>query len=283
MDEQAYWIELLGVTMAGSGEPDRGLIWTNLQGWRGLPDKRGETSVIPGGHGRFARSSVLRESRVITVIGHVYAADNAELHAVADRLEAQLGAGGVGEMKVSTPGGGTWSREVEIDTLTIDPDRGRRWTKFTIDMLAPDPRRYGPRVAVGPVTLPQVSGGVRFPQRAPFNFGRVSEAGRLILPNSGALSMFPVVRVEGGFTEVTVRSVTTGRSVVLPWPVGVGEDVLFDMGKRRATAGGVDVTRWMTRRQWLEVPAGETHELRFEVLRPQGTPQMWAEYQIGAW
>lgn len=283
MDEQAYWIELLGVTMAGSGEPDRGLIWTNLQGWRGLPDKRGETSAIPGRHGRFARSSVLRDSRVITVIGHVYAADNAELHAVADQLEAQLGAGGVGEMKVSTPGGGTWARDVEIDTLAIDPDRGRRWTKFTIDMLAPDPRRYGPLQTAGPIGLPSVEGGVRFPQRAPFNFGRVTEASRLEISNAGSIDLHPRLVLSGAFSSVTVTDITDGRSLQLEWPVGEAELLAFDQGTRRAELSGQELTRWMSRRQWFTVPPGETHEFRFEVAGAVGDPQMWAEYKIGAW
>ena len=282
MDEKTLWVELLGVTMAGAGEPDQGLIWTDLQGWRGLPDKRGETDQIPGGHGRFRRAHVLRDSRVITLIGHIYAADNTELHAVADRLEGALGAGGVGEMLVASSNG-IWTREVEIDTLAIDPDRGRRWTKFTIDMLAPDPRRYGPLTTVGPIGLPQVSGGVRFPQRAPFNFGSVTDAGRMRIPNSGALPLHPTVRVQGGFSAVTVRNITTGRTVSLEWPVGEAEELVLDMGRRRATAAGVDVTRWMTRRQWFEIPAGETHELRFEATGATGTPQMYADFQIGAW
>ncbi|PRI10915.1 phage tail family protein [Leucobacter massiliensis] len=280
MDEEIIWVDLLGVTLAGAKEPDAGLIWSNLEGWWGLPDVRGTADSIPGGHGRFPRSKVLRDSRVITLTGHIYTGSNAELHAVRDRLEAALAAG-AGPMRVSTVGG-IWERWVEIDTLKIDPDRGRKWTRFIVDMVAPDPRRYGPQQRLGPVGLPVIEGGLRLPKRTPWNTGRTSEAARLLVPNPGAIALNPVITVSGGFDAVTVRDITDGRRLRLEWPIPDGEFVTLDSRIRRAQMGAAELTRWMTARQWFAIPAGETHEFRFDVEGRAGDPKMWADYRIGA-
>ncbi|MEV8336971.1 hypothetical protein [Leucobacter sp. NPDC077196] len=282
MDEKTLWVELLGVTMAGAGEPDQGLIWTDLEGWWGIPDARGESVSIPGGHGRFRRSHMLREARVITLTGHIYAANNRELHEIRDRLEEAL-AEGSGRMLVATDSGAVWERWVEIDTLAIAPDRGRRWTKFTVDMLAPDPCRYGPVQTVGPVTLPTSTGGVKLPQAMPWNFGRTSGGARLVLPNAGTIPIYPRIIVSGGGHLVTVRDITANRTLRLDWTVPEGSELAFDCERRRVELEGQDVTRWLVIRQWFEVPKRATHEFRFEVEDRIGDPLMTAEYRNGAW
>lgn len=268
--------------MAGVRKPDQGLYWTDLTGWTGLPDLRGESDNIPGGHGRFRRSTFYRDSRIITLVGHILAADPNELVQVRDRLESAL-AVGHGVLKVVTTTTGEWYREVEIDKLTVDPDHGRRYVKFTVDMVAPDPLRYGKAQRVGPATAPSYSGGVRFPQSTPFNFGSVDSGSSLFIPNSGAVEIYPRIEIEGGFSVITVRNRTTGQVVSLDWPVPVGGLLVVDNEARRIYADGSDVTAQASARQWFEVPAGETHEITFDVVSPTGVPRMWSEFQIGAW
>ncbi len=281
MSERTTWVELLGVTLSGAEEPDSGLIWSNLEGWWGLPDARGDGDPIPGGHGRFRRSAIFRASRVITLTGHIYATDPLELVAVRDRLEAALAAGS-GAMRVGTPAG-IWERWVEIDTLKIEPDRGRRWTQFTVDMIAPDPRRYGPWQTLGPVGLPVREGGLTFPRPFPWSFGAVAGGGALIVSNTGTISANPVFRVTGGgMSRLLVTDLTTGDRLLLDRPVPVGAEVRFDCAARRAWADGQEVTRWLLHRQWVEIPAGETHEFRFEASGG-ADPLLSADFRIGAW
>lgn len=276
------YIELFGATLAGVKRPDQGLYWTDLTGWWGLPDLRGETDDKPGTHGRFVRTQYLRSSRVLTLTGHILAGSNRELMAVRDRLESKL-AEGYGLMRVVTSEYGAWDRMVEIDTLDIEPDHGKHYVKFTVDMVAPDPRRYGPEQLVGPVDLPVSTGGVNLPQRMPWNFGSTTQESRLIVSNGGAIPVYPTILVSGGFDSVTVVDITGGRRLSLQWPIPAGETLALDSGARRATMGVSDITRWMTNRQWFEILPGDTHEFRFEALGPIDSPQMWARFKIGAW
>lgn len=268
--------------MAGVRKPDQGFYWTDLTGWWGLPDLRGETDNIPGTHGKFRRTEYLRDSRVITLTGHILCDTNLQLVAARDRLENTLAAGG-GVMRVVTEQTGAWERFVEIDTLVIEPDHGRQYAKFTVDMIALDPRRYGPWQQVGPVGLPVSVGGVNLPQPMPWNFGSTTDESRLEVPNGGFIEMFPEIRLEGGFSQVSVFNITDGKRLTLQATGNEDSALIFDSAARRAYLDGADVTRWMTRRQWFSIAPGERHSFRFEALSPAGDPQLYARFRIGAW
>lgn len=282
MDNRIAYIELFGEVLSGVRRPDKGLYWTDLTNWWGLPSVIGEADNIPGGHGRFKRSRIYRDSRDMVLTGHILADTNRELMAVRDRLEMALSEG-QGLMTVHTNTYGTWSREVEVELLTIDPDHGREYVKFTVDLIAPDPRRYASPQTLGPVGLPVGIGGLRLPQALPWNLGSTSEGSRLLVTNNGSIPSAPLIKVSGGFSSVTVSETYGGGRLHLPIPVAEGDFVLFDMDARTATLNGADVTRFMTSRQWTEVPAGGTREFRFDVTNKTGDPQMWAELTIGAW
>lgn len=282
MAEQIAWIELCGLTFSGENEADNGLVWEDLEGWDGLTDARGGGDPKPGTHGRFERRGLIpREARPLTLKGFMLADDHPSLVATRDTLTAALAAG-AGSMRVATTAG-VWERWVEIESFTPVPDHGDRIVDFTIDLVAPDPRRYGPWQTVGPVSLPTVTGGVRLPQAFPWNFGTVADGGRLMVPNAGSIPLYPRIRVQGGFEVVTVRDITDGRRLRLEWPVPDGDQVVLDSRVRRAEMGSAEITRWLTARQWFEIGPGETHEFRFDVEGRAGDPAMWADYRIGAW
>lgn len=283
MDNSIAYMELLGVTLAGVRKPDQGLYWTDITGWTGLPDLRGETDSIPGGHGSFRRNTFHRESRVMTLTGHILAADPNELVQVRDRLESVL-AQSYGPLSVVTTTTGKWTRDVEIKNLVIEPDHGKRYVKFVVDMVAPDPLRYKDVQRVGPASAPTYSGGVRFPQSTPFNFGTVNQGSSLFIGNTGgSVDAYPKLEIEGGFSYITVRNRTTGQVFIIDWPVAEGETLTIDNELRRIYAERTEITAQAATRQWFEIPPGETHEITFDVINPQGVPRMWAEFQIGAW
>lgn len=281
MAERIAWIEICGVTLGGADEADAGLVWEDLTGWWGLPDGRGSRDTIPGGHGAFARTRVLREARVLALKGFIMGQDRASFIQSRNRLTAALAAG-VGLMRVATDEG-VWDRMIEVDTLEIDPDHGDVVTDFTVDLVAPDPRRYGPWQTVGPVGLPTSEGGLEFPAEFPWDFGTTSPDAFLTVANGGQIDIGPRMRVTGGgMTRTSIINVRTGDRLTLAWPVPEGSDVVFDSAARRVWIGEQDVTRWLTARQWFTIPAGSTHEFRFEATGGID-PLLTAEFRIGAW
>lgn len=282
MVEQIAWIELCGVTLGGDAEPDRGLVWEDLTGWWGLPDIRGNRDSIPGGHGSFQRTRALRESRVMALQGYITTSDRASFIEARNRLTAAL-ADGIGLMRVGTDEG-TWERQVEIDSFEVKPDHGQTFAEFTVDLVATDPRRYGPWQTVGPIGLPTHTGGLMLPSTLPWDLGTsTGEGSQLLVENTGALPLSPRLRVTGGgMSSVTVQDMTTGDRLILTVPVQAGAEVVLDAAARRVWVDGQDATRWLVSRQWPVIDPAQTHEFRFEVAGATG-PQLWADYRIGAW
>lgn len=274
------WIELCGITLSGTHVPDADVIFNELVGWGGVTEGRGDTDPIPGGHGSFRRATkVLRSERPISIGGWVLAGDRSGLLAKLAQMEAAFA--DAGEMTVSD-GGGAWSRWVEVDSFRVDDSRAGHQASFTIDLVAPDPRRYGPLLTVGPVGMPTSTGGVRLPHRFPWNFGSTTDAARLFVENAGLVDLSPAFSITGGFSRVTVRDIATGARMRLDREVHDGETLVLDARMRRASIGASEVTRWMTARQWPLIGPGKTHEFRFEVDGRVGDPLMTAQFRIGA-
>jgi hypothetical protein len=213
--------------------------------------------------------------------GMILADDPAGYEDAKARLSAAF-AEGLGTLRVATASG-IWERDVEIDNLDTGPDLPLTVGPYTVDLVAPDPRKYGPTQFTAPVGLPVHLGGVRLPKRMPWNFGSTSGGSRMVVPNAGSIPIHPVITVTGGgFSQLSVVDITAARQLILQLPGVTSSDVVLDSATHRVYVGGQEVTRLLTTRQWFEIPAGETHKFRFEAPGASG-PLMTASFRIGAW
>ena len=256
-------------------DPFAGLAVSAVNGWRGLPGARGDSDPIPGAHGNYGSTRVLREQRSIEVRGAAIAASEFEALAMIDALEAEL-AGSVVEMWVSDAQG-AWRRTVEVETVQIVGAYNHHRVRFAVDAIAPDPRRYRAVQTAGPVLLPVHEGGLVLPLAFPWNFGNTIIQ-QIALNNTGQVPLLPVIRLDGAADAVTVRGG--------PRRIEFGEfsgSLTFDVRERRAHLNGADVTRWMLRRDWPVVAAGDVSVFYFEATNPSTDLQMTVDYEIGAW
>lgn len=265
-------IEISGIGFSGTTDPESGLVYRELRDWDGRPDARGGGDAIPGGQGVYARTAEYRESRAITVQAAIVTASTVEYFEVKRRVESMPM---FGEMRVDQ-GDGYWVRQVEVESIDIPDAHTRTWTPFTIDLVAPDPARYRDSVMAGPVGPPSRAGGLVFPAAFPWDFG--SEVRDVAtVTNSGAVPVWPRVVLTGAATQVKVSA---GPGLLM---FGQFDGVLvFDARERRAFLDGVDVTRRMLRREWPQIPAGQSQDFYFEAVDPVGL-LMTVEYRIGAW
>lgn len=264
-------VEVGGIQFIGDEAAE--LIYSEIKDWDGVTDARGKGDAIPGGHGQYASTSLVRESRAITLKAAIIAHTSERFFELKRQVEA---IDSVCEMRVDQ-GDGVWSRGVEIQQITIPDWHGRTITPFTIDMVAPDPVRYRDVVVLGPVGLPVLEGGLFLPASMPWDLG-TDVRSVLTVVNDGALPCFPVVRLSGSAASVLVSAG--------PRRLGFGAfdgTLSFDAGDRRAFLNGGDVTRQMTRRDWPMVPPGVSHEFSFEAVSPSPDFLMTVEYRIGAW
>lgn len=264
-------VTLDGIQLVGDNMAE--LVYQKLAGWDGVPDSRGKNDSIPGRHGQYAATQVLREARAITLTGAIITDSTERFFDLKRQIEA---VSSVCVMSVDQ-GDGAWVRGVEIDNIEIPDFHTRTMTTFSVDMVAPDPVRYRDVSVLGPVGLPVREGGLRLPEAFPWNFGRDIRS-VLTVVNDGGLPVFPVVRITGSAASVVVSGG--------PRRVGFGAfegELVFDASDRRALLNGGDVTRRMTRRDWPMVPPGVSHDFTFVAGSPSPDFLMTVEYQIGVW
>ena len=275
---ETHKVELGGITLHGYADmpdPFVGLAVTAVNGWRGLPGARGDGDPIPGGHGSYAATRVLREERSIEVRGASIAASERAAVAMLDALEAEV-AGQPVMMRVHDADG-VWWRMVEVETVQVVGAWNRDRVIFAIDAIAADPRRYRDPIMAGPVGLPSQVGGLVLPKAFPWDFG-VSVRGVATVDNAGAIPIFPRITVQGSGDDLLV----VGGARRLQFAAFDGT-MVFDSKQRRAWLNGVDVTRSLLRREWPQVAAGERADFMFEATNPNPDTTLTVEYLIGAW
>lgn len=277
--ESYSWAEIGGVRLHGappdSSKPFRGLMLSSLTGWRGLPAARGGSDSIPGAHGTFQGSNVLRAERSMLLRGAAItdsAGETAELLAVLESATA----GRLVSLRVADDTG-VWARQVRVENMTPAVQWNRQRVVFDLDLVAPDPVRYSDVLTVGPVGLPSQIGGLFLSATLPWDLG-VSVQAIAEVVNAGELPLYPRLILSGSADSVEVK--------VGPRTLSFGAfagELVFDCRDRRAFLNGGDVTRGLILRNWAAVPAGETWGAHFSAVNGSADISLQAEYQIGVW
>lgn len=275
---ETHKVILGSVTLHGYADgpdPWSGLLVSAINGWRGLPGSRGSSDSIPGSHGSYSATSILREERSIEVVGAAVAESEAAANAMLRSLEAEVADRPVIMRVVDTEG--MWERLVEVEDLAING----RWNvdriRFTIDAIAADPIRYRPVDIAGPIGIPVREGGLVLPDAFPWSFGEEVRSVATV-DNTGDVPLYPTVILRGSANSVSVR----GGNSRIDIPAFSGE-LILDHERRRALLNGVDVTRALTLRQWGFIPAGGRADFEFIPVNPASDLLMMIEFKIGAW
>lgn len=264
-------VEIDGIQFVGDEFAE--LVYSELKDWDGVTDSRGRREPVPGQHGDYAATEIVRDSRAISFEGGIVADTVERFFELKRRIES---ISSVCEMRVDQ-GDGFWARSVEIDRIDVPDFHLRTFTPFTIDLVAPDPVRYRMLETAGPVGVPSREGGLILPKAFPWDFGfAVQEYARV--ENVGSVPVYPVVVVQGSASSITVFGG--------PRRLGFGAfdgTLRFDSADRRGFLNGVEVTRRMTRRDWPMIPAGVSHDFYFSAVDPSPDLSLFVEYRIGAW
>lgn len=177
-----------------------------IPGWHGSPSLRGDRFPRMDAHGEFA-TRARREGRVIQLSGNAHCATDDALSRTIDELAGVVGDGRLYPLTITDPIVGTRTAEVRLATdIALD------WTvpgivSYVIQLLAPDPRKYGQVVSGS--TAPFSGGGglwsdVLFgsPQAAGvLDFGVPGSLGTVTLTNPGSADTAPVFTVTGSIPE----------------------------------------------------------------------------------
>lgn len=240
-----------------------GWSFSELIDWWGQTEDKLEVVERPQAHGAFDVNRSLRTSRAISFTGTFIGPAQADVENAFDDL-ASVGAEGPVDMVVSTPAGATM-RTVTVESVTPVDHRGRKYGRYSVDLIARDPRRYDVNAQSESTTPVQPGQGRTWPAVWPLVWPGGGSSGRITLTNTGKAPSAPTFILSGGFDTALITCLETGARIGLNRQVPVGSEVVIDTKARRATIDGQsDVSRWLQYREWELIPPGASRTYQFD-------------------
>lgn len=137
-------IQFGGLTIMGQYRRDSsGLVMKpeGFQGWRGLPEGRRESLARAVQHGEFD-VPVFLPARVVTIDAWIIADSEEQLEHLCDRV-AGAASTDLTRFTVTARGSTKTAEGRRTSCEVMDPDGGARETDFQMQIVFPDPRKYG--------------------------------------------------------------------------------------------------------------------------------------------
>lgn len=146
--------------------------------------------------------------------------------------------------------------------LNWTEDTEKTWT-YSLEVICPDPFKYGTSLKSLTLDLPSSSGGLRFPIRFPIQFTGTTVSGDGLAVNGGNFPTVPLVRLDGPLTNPVITSLTVSRSVTYHDTIAAGEFVLIDMANWSALLMGTSSRSGkLTGSAWAIQPGSNTISFR---------------------
>lgn len=264
---------------------DNGTTWVvqSVEGWNGTPETRTAGSDRQADHGSFDAPAYYG-SRVITAEGFAVSPTR-DLSMLAQDVMASV----CGDMTrltaliVVEPGRPARRCHVRLNAATkVAPVYGGYAFDWSLQLKAPDPRRYADAETVITLTLPTGAGtGLTVPFTVPFSIPSSVATNAAAAVNDGTFSTRPVVTFYGPVVNPAIANLTQGRTLAFDYTVNAGETLTVDFDARSVLLNG-DVSRAYAispGSAWWEIQPG-INDLQYQA--GGGTGQATVTYR-GAW
>lgn len=249
-------------------QPGTNQVLTSLEGWFSPAGTRREGTNRLWAHGTFSERG-WRDQRVITLGGHIVTETRADAANMTDTLSAALADGTAGKFIVNDADLGYREANVYITgTPTVNWNGGVD-IFFMIDMVAPDPRKYGqPLTATTLASAP--GGGLGFDLFATddagvLDFGDAGEDGTVTLENIGTADTAPIFTISGYAPGFTITDVATGARLIYTETIQAGQTLTINAADGSVLLDGyADRSAYLIRREWTRVPPRTRSTYLFE-------------------
>lgn len=244
-----------------------------LKGWYGTPDAKVSTTERKGAHGSFGvdGDGILYASRVVTASVVALGRNRAEVVSAAASVSRMAGR----VVSVAVDDG---SAETEVVGCYLSVVWDQAWVERampgTVTVVCPDPRRRSTTPMRGymvPAAMGAL-GGLAYSRAHvlawPLDWGEVPEAANsCTLANRGTATAHPTITLSGTLAAGATVTHAAGQ-LAYGMPIQPGAPVVLDCLSRTASCNGVDVTRWLSRRDFPSVPAGGSLRLSLMATGP---------------
>lgn len=217
-------------------------IGTELSGWTGPPAPRLSTVERPRRHGVFDGASFYG-ARTITIDGTALARTRVLAIKAMDTLAsvAAWDSTNLYPLNVTEPGQPTRQCMVRLGGETkVQAVHGGLGFDFSLQLLAPDPRRYDAAEQQAVLSLPVANpAGLTAPVTAPLTVLNVgTSTNRFTALNAGTTPSPPTVTLYGPLIDPRIANATTGLAVALSISLLAGDFLVLDFNARTVMLGG---------------------------------------------
>lgn len=253
------------------GALDGDVAWgfESIDGWHNGPGVQVDQEQRIVSHGQFGQPGH-RTGRTITVNGWVLGDTRGPVAAALRELDAVLADGQFSTFTVDDVDEGVLSATVQLlDRLQVDwstPTEAR----FQIQLLAPDPYRYGAVSSDSTgFAMDAVGAGLVFPlfPGGVLDFGALGDPGIASVSNAGTASASVVFRVAGPADGFTITDTTTGKRVTYLGDLPAGSELVLDGRDGSVVIDGVaDRSGDTVVEAWPVLGAGQSRDFLFAPL-----------------
>lgn len=250
------WVSIGGIVLNDTDSD--GVRWTvsKLDGW-GSPASTLEVTQRARGNGGTSSEASFR-SRIMVMEGLINAPSLGALTAAEDAMIIAVSLEPI-IMQVNEGGRLRWSMVQRQDDVILTKITSTL-SRFSIQVVAPDPLKYGDELTAS-TGLPSSFGGLTYPVTYPIRYTGIADSGIIHLGNRGNAAAPVRLRIDGPIPAGgwSVTHVQKGAQLVFGASIAldVGEFVTVDMGRREVLAQGqASRNGYVTSRGWFDLDPG---------------------------
>lgn len=230
-------------------------------GWFGAPGVRADKTDRLWGHGSFSDRG-WRDSRLIIIEGNAHFDSEQAAMDGYNRLMAAGAEGTYHQLTVEDSLFGTLTAQCRLANEVVVDWLMPGVLKFQLQLLAPDPRKYGPAI-VDSTGVAVAGGGLQwdlFTTMPGLDFSDPGDPGTVSITNPGTADTGQRFTLTGSAPQgFTIKYLPTDAMLRYDAPVAAGESLVLDSNSGTAQLNGyADRSIRLTRRDWVRLGRGQT-------------------------
>lgn len=296
---QTWSIPSAGLTFNTGIADANGNQWMTMdeKGWHGSAAPRPGRTAKPASQGSY-RSPLFRDSRIFSLTGWVSCPSRLARNNAEHQLAAIFPDPYTLYQVICNEEFGSLYVTVELDTMIqVTPQPGGFDLLFTLQMAAPDPRKYSTNTASASTGLPlstggldwATGGGLNWSSGGGLNWGTVTSSGQISMANTGTADTYPTYTISAGANPLVTPAITiqgTGATLFYNGTLNAGDALIIvtnPFGRAVTLNGSTDRRPLLTTAQWTSIPAGTAQVAVFSANAYSSTATLAASWQPAFW
>lgn len=236
---------------------DHGVVWTldDIEGWDS-PASTTQATNRAHAHGAWM-TTPFYEPRELTLTGKMRAPSKTAGRDAADRLFRAVPLTDT-RLAVDEHGLRRFVTARRLGSVLFDYFNQPSEADWSINMIAPDPFKYGFDENSATLRLAQSTGGLTLPFTVPFTIEAESTTNITTVTNEGNVETYPVYTINGPIEDPVIYVPETGERMSFDIVLSPGRYLVVDTKNHTVTLDGTSQRQFIMQGDWITLPPGST-------------------------